>query len=335
MSPDTTYGLFLNMGENIAGSAQDVVRLTIEQAQLAEELGFHDLWLTEHHFIPFGINPSALTAAAFLLGRTERIRVGTAVTLSPLYHPIELAERAALLDQMSGGRFDLGIGRGGYLKDYEVLDVDPVRWTEEPLASATTILDAWVDGDLTRPDHTTGPSRLQPPPLTGPHPPLFLATRSPEAITFAAERGLPLQHYFAVPVEARVAQQQVYAEANPAADVAHLHTLIVVATDDEPATREHLAARLTESFIAGHWPNVPGAGSGHADADGKPLDRSVMARRVAEGAIIGTPAEIRAQLAEFQAVTGARRLAFYVEAIADADVIRNTIAALAPVTVPG
>lgn len=119
-----TYGLFLNMGANLGSSTEAVFQKTLEQARLAETLGYHDLWVTEHHCIPFGINPSALTASAFLLGRTERIRVGMAVVLAPLYHPLVIAEQSALLDQFSGGRFDLGLGRGGYLLDYQLLELD-------------------------------------------------------------------------------------------------------------------------------------------------------------------------------------------------------------------
>lgn len=326
---DVRYGLFLNMGRDLGESAHDVVRLTLQQADLAQSAGFHDLWLSEHHFIPFGINPSALTAAAFLLGRTERLRVGTAVTLCPLHHPVELAERASLLDNMSGGRFDLGIGRGGYLKDYEVLDVDPRRWINEPVASAATILQAWTDGDLARPEHTTGPSRLQPPPITRPHPPLFIASRSVEAITFAAERQLPLQHYFATPTEARLTHERTYADANPAAEVAHLHTLVVAITDDEQATRDRLADTFTASFIAGDWPFVRRGGDGQQRADGAPQDRRVLARQVADGAIVGDRGSVRAQLDEFRRSTGARRISFYVEAIADPDATHRTITGLA------
>ena len=80
---DVTFGLFLNAGEMLASTHEAVFDLTLEQARLAETLGFHDVWVTEHHFIPFGINSNALTLAAFLLGQTERLRVGTAVTLAP------------------------------------------------------------------------------------------------------------------------------------------------------------------------------------------------------------------------------------------------------------
>src|SRR5262249_52270379 len=99
-----SFGLFLNCGAQVGRSDGEVFELVLEEARLAERLGYHDVWVTEHHFIPFGINPSALTLAAFLLGQTSRLRVGTAVTLAPLYHPLQLAEQAALLDQCSGGR---------------------------------------------------------------------------------------------------------------------------------------------------------------------------------------------------------------------------------------
>ncbi|MEM7091700.1 MAG: LLM class flavin-dependent oxidoreductase [Actinomycetota bacterium] len=325
-----SFGLFLNMGRNIADTADEVVALTLEQAQVAERAGLHDLWLSEHHFIPFGINPSALTAAAFLLGRTERLRVGTAVTLSPLYHPIELAERAALLDQMSGGRFDLGIGRGGYLKDYEVLDVDVERWAGEPARSAEAILQAWTNRDLAQPHHTTGPSVLEPPPRTQPHPPLFIATRSADAIEFAATNRLPLQHYFASPIKQRVELEAMYAQANPdARDVAHLHTLIVVVADDEEAARAELTEELTRSFEGGNWPHVPHADQNRRGHGTGTSDRDEMARYVARGAIVGTVDEVHRQIADFRRETGASRLAFFVEAVARRDRILETIEALA------
>ncbi|MEM7339927.1 MAG: LLM class flavin-dependent oxidoreductase [Actinomycetota bacterium] len=324
-----TYGLFLNMGRNLGVDAAGVVALTLEQAAQAEDAGFQELWVTEHHFIPFGINPSALTAAAFLLGRTTCARVGTAVTLSPLHNPIELAERGALLDQLSGGRFELGLGRGGYLKDYEVLGVDTARWDDEPLHSARTVLDAWRNPDLTQPEHTTGPSTLQPPVLTTPHPPLLMATRSESAIRFAAQNKLPLQHYFASPVRARLDQEQIYRDASSSAvDPAHLHTMIVVVDGDEEATRRDLTTQLTQSFRDGDWPHVPQGGPGHVDANGRPVDRAVMARSVAEGAIIGPAGKVRDEIERFRATTGANRLAFYVEAIADPARIRTTIDAL-------
>lgn len=311
-----TYGLLLNMGQNLGRSTEEVFALTREQALLAESLGFYDLWLTEHHCIPFGINPSAITASAFLLGATNRIRVGTAVTLSPLYHPVDIAERAAVLDQFSGGRFDLGLGRGGYLKDYELLDIDTARWDAEPIHTAKTLVDIWRNGDLSAMTEQSGKSIFQPTPLTKSHPPLFLATRSADAIAFAAEHSIPLQHYFSVPADVRAQQEGLYRKTNDAA-VDHVHTLIVVVGDDEPGIRAALAEALTVSFQGGDWPMVPQAPARSVDSEGKPLDRSARVQSVVANAIVGPPQRVREQLDEFVAITGAKRLVLYMEAIAD------------------
>lgn len=304
-------GLLLNLGANLGASAGEVFELTRRQVAVAEDAGYHDVWVTEHHFIDFGINPSALTSAAFLLGCTSRLRVGTAVVLSPLLHPVDVAERAALLDQWSGGRFDLGLGRGGYLRDYEVLGVDTARWDDEPEATVTALLDLWRDDD----------TLVRPAPATRPHPPLLLATSSERGIACAAANGLALQHYFAVPAEARVAVEARYDElrgdvAVPAPD--HLHTLIVVVAGDVDGTRARLAAALTESFAAGDHPHVPHAPERHGD-------RAALAGFVAEGAIVGPPARVVDELGAFVERTGARRLALYTEAVADATATLDSI----------
>ncbi|MEM1230384.1 MAG: LLM class flavin-dependent oxidoreductase [Pseudomonadota bacterium] len=323
-----TYGLFLNMGSNLGANTEEVFQLTREQAELAETLGYHDLWVTEHHCIPFGINPSAITASAFLLGATTRIRVGTAVTLSPLHHPLELAERASLLDQFSHGRFDLGIGRGGYLKDYELFDVDTSRWDREPVHSAQTMVDIWRDHDLSAQSPQSGQSQFQPEPYTKPHPPLFLATGSEEGVSFAAEHGFPLQHYFSTEAASRVKIEARYREMN-SAPVEHIHTLILALGANEERLRESLTKSLTDSFKSGDWPAVPQAVPRHTDGNGQQLDRADMAKRVAERAIVGPLESVRDQLDQFVETTGAARLVLYMEAIAEPSITRQSIVSFA------
>ncbi|MYA19834.1 MAG: LLM class flavin-dependent oxidoreductase, partial [Chloroflexi bacterium] len=143
------FGLFLNNGIFEGVDDARALALTVETAELAEELGYDELWVTEHHFIEYGVCSSAITLAGFLLGRTSRIRVGTAVTLAPLVHPVALAEQTALNDQLSGGRFDLGLGRGGYELDYQVFGVPPMRWTTEIEATLEAVIDA-LSSDETR-----------------------------------------------------------------------------------------------------------------------------------------------------------------------------------------
>ncbi|MEM7409639.1 MAG: LLM class flavin-dependent oxidoreductase [Myxococcota bacterium] len=331
------FGLFLNMGANLAARPEEIFAFTLEQADLAERLGLHDLWLSEHHFIPFGLDPSALTAAGFLLGRTRRLRVGTAVVLAPLLEPIDLAERAALLDQMSGGRFDLGLGRGGYLRDYEVFGVDTKRWDEEPVRSLSTLLDLWSGNEERRARVDVGGAmRVEPQPFSPQGPPLFAATSSPGGLAFAARNGLPLQHYFAMPAQGRVAVEAQYEKERPDAvdPPEHLHTLIVHVTSEPDRDRERLREALTTSFQDGDWPAVPGAEGRHRDADGNPVDRAAMATGVADGAILGDPQQVAEALRAFIDTTGARRIALYAEAIADREATLASIERFAKEVAP-
>ncbi len=299
----------------MANGPDAVFDLTLEQAASAEQLGYDELWVTEHHFIDFGINPSAPTSAAFLLGRTSKIRVGTAVALAPLYHPIELAERAALLDQLSHGRFMLGLGRGGYRRDYDVFGVDLARWDDEPQSSAQCLLDVWSASHSPTPGRT---AEVQPPVRSRPHPELLLATSSASGVEFAARYGFALQHYFATPAASRVELEARYRELcgqdRPIPE--HLHTLIVI-VDDAVDCRDRLAAALRRSFRDGDHPAVPQAVNRHVGPDGEPVDRDTMAQMVADDAIVGSPARVVDELGGFIETTGARRIAVYHEAIAD------------------
>lgn len=334
------FGLFLNAGAQLGNSHEEVFALTLAQAELAERLGYRDVWVSEHHFIPFGINANALTLAGFILGRTESLRVGTAVTLAPLYHPMQLAEQVAILDQCSGGRLDFGIGRGGYLRDFEVFGIDTARWDDEIEASADLMLKAWTEQEVMGSgswfDFPSTP--LFPRPLSRPHPPLHLATSTPRGVEFAARHGLPLLHYWGTPIEPRMKVEAHYAETAKICGIsdppAHVHALVALVTDDEDGARARLEQALQDSFKAGDWPHVPQAKNRHLDAEGKPVDRSALAGFVAQKALVGTPERVAAQLREIEATTGASRFVLYMEAIAEKELILESIKRFAREVMP-
>lgn len=176
----------------------EALHRAVRTTEVAEESGLDSVWLAEHHFVPYGTCPSAVTLAGLLLGRTRRIRVGTAVSVLPNIHPVALGEQAALLHLLSGGRFSLGVGRGGPWVDLEVfgsglrayerdfpesLDL-LLRWLREPRVSA--------DGEryrfrevpvVPRPDELIGGAG-------GPE--VVVACTSAKSVRLAAERALPM-----------------------------------------------------------------------------------------------------------------------------------------------
>ncbi|MGW1022813.1 LLM class flavin-dependent oxidoreductase [Streptomyces sp. NPDC002577] len=176
----------------------EALHRAVRTAEVADEAGLDSVWIAEHHFVPYGTCPSAVTLAALLLGRTRRIRVGTAVSVLPTAHPVALGEQAALLHVTSGGRFSLGVGRGGPWVDLEVfgggleayesgfpesLDL-LLRWLNEPRVAGTGERFSFREVPVVpRPDEAmTGP----------PRPEVLVACTSPASVRLAAERGLPM-----------------------------------------------------------------------------------------------------------------------------------------------
>lgn len=178
----------------------EALHRAVRSAEAAEESGLDSVWLAEHHFVPYGVCPSATTLAALLLGRTRRIRVGTAVSVLPNHHPVALAEQAALLHLTSGGRFSLGVGRGGPWVDLEVFGGGLDAYENGFPESLGLLLD-WLRGPrvagrgerfdfrevavVPRADELLADGSAQ-----GPE--VIVACTSPKTVRLAAGRGLPM-----------------------------------------------------------------------------------------------------------------------------------------------
>jgi alkanesulfonate monooxygenase SsuD/methylene tetrahydromethanopterin reductase-like flavin-dependent oxidoreductase (luciferase family) len=109
------------------GSETDRSRLygfTLELCEEADAIGCHSIWLSEHHLFDDGYLPQPLTFATAVAARTRRARIGTAIVIAPLHHPAELAEQAAIVDIVSTGRLELGIGAGYRVPEFELFDAD-------------------------------------------------------------------------------------------------------------------------------------------------------------------------------------------------------------------
>jgi alkanesulfonate monooxygenase SsuD/methylene tetrahydromethanopterin reductase-like flavin-dependent oxidoreductase (luciferase family) len=197
-------GTFLLMQSPSARPSEEMYARAIEQAQAAESLGFRNVWLGEHHFSTYGYLSRPLQLASYLAAKTTRLRVGTAVIVVPLHHPLLIAEEVAMLDVLSNGRADIGLGRGYQRYEFErfgqQLDADGQRWNE----SLDILLKAFegepfsYDGKLFKLPETS----IFPKPVQKPRPPIWVTGQSPYAIEAAARRGLNvLTGGFGLPVE--------------------------------------------------------------------------------------------------------------------------------------
>lgn len=131
---------------------QDPSRLyafTIEACQEAERLGADSVWFSEHHLFDDGYLPQPLTFAAAVAARTTRIRLGTAIVIAPLHHPADLAEQCAVVDLISGGRLDVGLGTGYRIPEFELFDASlKGRYTRTD-NTARRLRELWGPGGVT------------------------------------------------------------------------------------------------------------------------------------------------------------------------------------------
>ncbi|GHB02653.1 LLM class flavin-dependent oxidoreductase [Streptomyces chryseus] len=172
-----------------------VIRDSVEQAVLAERMGFDRVWAVEHHSLKWYAHMSAPEVfLTWVAARTTTIRVGHGVVCMPFNfnHPARVAERAAMLDLLSGGRLDLGAGRGGTEQETSLCGVDRDRTTREVEEALRIIGGAWQEDELEYHGELIDipPHPILPRPRQTPHPPLFLACSRAETLVRAAELGV-------------------------------------------------------------------------------------------------------------------------------------------------
>ena len=183
----------------LAGDAESLAR----QALLAEQFGYQSFWLPEHHFGADAI-PEPLMLLAAVATATRRIRLATTSYLLPLRHPLQAAAQVAVLDQLSGGRVILGVGRGFVPELFEAFQVKRSAKRELFAECLAGMRAAWAG----EPVGASG-ARLQPEPVQKPHPPVWIAALGPKALAQAGSLGLP---YLASPLEPLEVLEDNYAQ---------------------------------------------------------------------------------------------------------------------------
>ncbi|MFI6761150.1 LLM class flavin-dependent oxidoreductase [Micromonospora sp. NPDC050417] len=312
MSPPQAH-LFLLAGQYPGTTHAQTLEAARHYALAAETANYAGVWIAEHHFISYGICPSALTFAAHLLGATNRITVGTAACVLSNRHPVALAEEAVLLDELGGGRFALGVGRGGPWVDLEVFGTGLDRYANG-FAESVDLLVAWLSGA----EEVAGTDRFPFRPVrVVPRPrrpvPTWIAATSAHTVDLAARHGLPLL-------------LGLHADNTEKVELLGHYARVAEEHGHDPSTVEHASAHLAyvadtdddaRAAVRTHLPALLGGVDEYVRIDGTPTggrDHRRYVERLLQIHPVGAAAYCRERLAEAAATTGVRHLLLMVEA---------------------
>src|SRR5436190_2559525 len=185
---------------------EELFRRQLDEIELAERIGIDQVWFYEHHLNPSAPVPSPNLLIAAAAQRTGRIRFASMVNILPFRNPLLVAEEAALLDNLTGGRLDMGIGRGLRPPEFDAFDVDQQRSREIFLEAFDVIRRVWADEEF---EHRgrywtvrkNGP--LAPPLVQKPHPPFLVSAQSEDSLRWAAQYDIPFAQIDSVVEQAR------------------------------------------------------------------------------------------------------------------------------------
>ena len=294
-------------------------------ADVAEESGFEGVWLAERHFAPPGVSegiPSVVAAplilASAIASRTSRLRVGIAVLVLPLGHPVRMAEEVATVDNISRGRFDLGVGRSSFPRSYEGYDLPYGESRARFREYLEVMTRAWTEDSFSYQGeyYSFQDVCVIPKPYQKPHPPLRVAVTTRESFPLMGGQGLPIFVGLRSMVVSELAEavdsyRVAWREAGHSGDGdVVLRIPAYVAEDMDRALSEpkdstlHSYARQRRSYISSTAESGVGAQEGTAEA----ADRAERLQR-AEGLAdvtydgllsarlaYGTPAAVSARL---------------------------------------
>jgi alkanesulfonate monooxygenase SsuD/methylene tetrahydromethanopterin reductase-like flavin-dependent oxidoreductase (luciferase family) len=181
------FGIFDHFDDN-GIPLVDLFETRLKLIEQYDRVGFRSYHIAEHHSTPLGMAPSPSVFLAAVAQRTKRIRFGPLLYITPMYHPLRLAEEVVMLDHMSNGRFELGLGRGASPIEIATFGIDPVKAPEINREATDIVLNALTSDvlDYDGKYYKLKTVRIAARPLQRPHPPLWFAPLEPSRAADAA-----------------------------------------------------------------------------------------------------------------------------------------------------
>ena len=254
------FGLFYDFRNPAAWRRPyaDIYTEIFEQIAWAEQHGFDNVWLSEHHLVDDGYAPSLLPIAAAIAARTKTIRIGSAAIILPMHNPIRVAEDAATVDVISGGRFELGVVPGYKVEENESFGIPKAergRRTTEALEIVRRLLDGECLTYHGRYYQVTD-AQIAPPPVQQPRLPLWSGGFTPPAVQRAARHadgflavGGPSKELY----DGYVAALQALGKPTTHLRLAGGYFWLIPATDPDKSWREAAPHVLYQLNLFAEW----------------------------------------------------------------------------------
>ncbi len=259
---------------------ETVYERALQRIDIMDQTGYDAVWLAEHHFSTYSVCPSVHLMGIHVAGRTSNLRIGTAVSLAAFYHPLRLAEEVALLDVLSGGRVNWGAGRGFDMTEFRAFDVPREESYPRFREAVDIVLEAWRKDRITYHGEYFHFDDIEvlPKPMQKPHPPVWLASTSPEAIAWSGERGYTIMLDPHSPHRDIAAKREVYREtlekfghSIEGREIPMARLLAIAETASEAEQIARNGASWTVSAYAN--PSQRGGVRGAFETDGDPVER--------------------------------------------------------------
>jgi alkanesulfonate monooxygenase SsuD/methylene tetrahydromethanopterin reductase-like flavin-dependent oxidoreductase (luciferase family) len=284
-----------------------VYERALERIDTMDRTGYDAVWLAEHHFTDYSVCPSVHLMGMHVASRTRNLRIGTAVSLAALYHPLRLAEEVALLDVLSGGRVNWGAGRGFDPVEFKAFGIPPDESAERFREAVEIVVAAWKNPRLSwQGKHWSFDDvEVLPKPRQQPHPPIWVAATSLPAIDWAAERGYTIMmdphstHGDIARKRAHYAEALgIHGHSSEGRDIPMARFIAVAESDSEAKE----IARRGAAWTVRSYVNPSKAAGFPKKADRLVIDRGAdPVQRYLDGvAIYGTPEKVVDQLQELR-----------------------------------
>jgi alkanesulfonate monooxygenase SsuD/methylene tetrahydromethanopterin reductase-like flavin-dependent oxidoreductase (luciferase family) len=320
-------------------TARDVYDHALEAVRFADEAGFRTAWFPEHHLIQYIACPSPLMMAVKAAAVTRRIRVGAAILVIPYYNALRLAGELGMADVLTGGRLEIGVGRGAFEYEFDRFGIDErigaarLREGMEVVHGLLTEDDFAYSGDTI----SFGPATAVPKPLQRPHPPIWVAARSPETIRWGLQQGYdllatPWREPFAR-VEAIHAQlQTLIAEVRPVKRPRlAVSRMSFVGETREEALHAMEAIRVSHRIFTRLFRNQAEVKGGFTRPD--PVADEFTGEQLLENLVAGTPDVVIEKLKQYEAL-GVDHFIMYAPFGADHSLIMKSLRLFAERVMP-